>query len=248
MAAEIHHPATSSGQRKWPESVLSDEGLVQVRDDHKAHCDLLHAAEASPTSQGRQHLVALRDHGREGRPKRHTVWLNVYDIDEVTAQLNAAGLHAANIGVYHCGVEVMGDEWFFAWGATNASGVWHNQPKGHGIHIFKESLCMGESELADTEIREVLAELMEEWAGNSYHPVTRNCIDFAEAVILALRCQETMPSWVRGAVDLGKSPILYPLADMGWQMMKWWRTRPRSEYWCNCQVKRCCNDLVESRE
>mmetsp|Transcript_34327 Transcript_34327/g.106576 ORF Transcript_34327/g.106576 Transcript_34327/m.106576 type:complete len:192 (-) Transcript_34327:59-634(-) len=162
--------------------------------------------------------------------KGHEVWLHVYDIDPVTARLNQAVLKSINLGAFHCGVEVLGDEWFFAWGESDATGIIWNEPRLHQVHIYRESVCMGETPLSNDEIRDVVATAMDNWPANSYHPIHRNCITFAEELVQSLRVAEPFPAWVRGAVDAGKSPLLAPVADWGWQWIKWWcSTTPEAE-------------------
>jgi hypothetical protein len=78
------------------------------------------------------------------RVKRgYEVWLHVYDLDVMAARMNELFLRSMSLGAYHCGVEVLDREWFASFGRTDRSGVvWHD-PKQHSIHIYKESLAMG---------------------------------------------------------------------------------------------------------
>jgi len=154
--------------------------------------------------------------------RQHKVWLHVYDIDAIAARLNEAVLKSLNLGVFHCGVEVLGDEWFFAWGETDVTGIIWNEPRSHHVHVYRESVCMGETPLSEAEIRGVIAHAMDSWPANSYHPLTRNCVSFAEELVGSLRVTEPFPPWVRGVVDAGNSPLLFPIADWGWQWVKWW--------------------------
>mmetsp|Transcript_6185 Transcript_6185/g.19262 ORF Transcript_6185/g.19262 Transcript_6185/m.19262 type:complete len:194 (-) Transcript_6185:65-646(-) len=164
-----------------------------------------------------------------GPGRRQQVWLHVYDIDQVTAWLNEAVLRAANLGAFHCGVEVLGDEWFFAWGESDATGVMWNEPRQHQVHIYRESLCMGETPLTDSEIRALLANTMDCWSASSYHPIKRNCVTFAEELLGLLRVSEPFPAWVRGAADAGRSPLVFPIADCAWRWVRWWNSRPGEE-------------------
>jgi len=152
------------------------------------------------------------------------VWLNVYDIDAFTGRLNTALLRDANLGAFHCGVQVLGGELFFAWGETEHTGIIWTEPRSHQVHVYRESISMGESPLSEAEIRTVIAHAMDAWPANSYHPLTRNCVTFAEELIKTLQVPEPCPSWIRGAVDAGNVPWLKPVADCGWSWVKWWCT------------------------
>mmetsp|Transcript_27733 Transcript_27733/g.54437 ORF Transcript_27733/g.54437 Transcript_27733/m.54437 type:complete len:221 (+) Transcript_27733:58-720(+) len=156
------------------------------------------------------------------RRRRHEVWLNVYDIDAFTGRLNTSFLRDANLGAFHCGVQVLGEELFFAWGETDHTGIVWTEPRSHQVHVYRESISMGECPLSEPEIREVIANAMDAWPANSYHPLTRNCVTFAEELIERLQAPEPCPPWIRGAADAGNVPWLRPIADCGWNWVKWW--------------------------
>lgn len=159
------------------------------------------------------------------RVKRgYEVWLHVYDLDVMAARMNELFLRSMSLGAYHCGVEVLGREWFASFGRTDRSGVvWHD-PKQHSIHIYKESVAMGTSPLSQDEIMVALCDAMDNWPENSYHPISRNCITFAEELLAALKVPNAFPAWVRGAASAANSKILFPVADYGWEWIKWWHS------------------------
>merc|ERR1711924_437192 len=104
-----------------------------------------------------------------GGKRNHQVWLHIYDLDPVVAKLNDYALRAVGMGAFHCGVEVLGSEWFFAWGDSSETGVLYCAPKGHQGHVYKESMFMGNSPLTQIEVRTLIGKAMEAWPGNSYH-------------------------------------------------------------------------------
>merc|ERR1719384_534870 len=76
----------------------------------------------------------------------HEVYLNVYDYNWATSYLNMA-LRQYNLGMHHCGLEVLGEELFFAGAAdTIATGV-HlmPEPRKHPTHVFQTAICLGET-------------------------------------------------------------------------------------------------------
>jgi hypothetical protein len=164
---------------------------------------------------------------QERRRKRgHQVWLHVYDLDSYTGKLNDYVLRPLSAGAFHCGVEVLLDEWFFACGDSDCSGVLCNEPKGHQVHVYKESICMGDSPLTEDGVKSALCSAMDDWSANSYHPIHRNCLNFAEDLCKRLQVPEAFPTWVRGAPDVGKNPLLLPIADWGWRWIQWYNTEP----------------------
>lgn len=160
--------------------------------------------------------------------RNHQVWLHIYDLDAVIAKLNDYALRAMGLGAYHCAVEVLGNEWFFAWGDSSDfnSGVLFNEPKCHQIHVYKESINMGVSPLTEEEVKAVIRRQMEAWPANSYHIVRHNCVHFAEDLLQKLRVPQPFPTWVRGAPDAGNSSMLQPLADWGWNWMRGYYDSP----------------------
>jgi len=162
--------------------------------------------------------------------EEHEVWLHVYDLGPVTGRLNEFVLRGANLGAFHCGIEVLGDEWSFqgfhdAWDDPTLSGVVRNEPRLHPAYIYRESLFMGVSPLDKHSIDYVLDSMMEEWPANMYHIVSRNCVTFAEEFAKALQAPEEFPPWVRGAMDACKQPTIKAIADYGWSVFKEWSRR-----------------------
>ena len=50
------------------------------------------------------------------------VFLHVYDLDETTKKLNAVSMATLGTGVFHVGLELFGDEWYYRQGFRNESG------------------------------------------------------------------------------------------------------------------------------
>jgi len=161
------------------------------------------------------------------RRARFDVWLHIYDLGPVTGKLNEFVLRGANLGAFHVGVEVMGEEWSFqgfrdAWDDDTLSGVVHNAPKAHPAYLYRESISLGRTPYPEDSIDAVIDAMMDDWPANSYHIVSRNCVTFAEEFTHALQVPEPFPAWVRGAVDAGKQPTLFAVADYGWSWFKWY--------------------------
>eukprot|EP00450_Noctiluca_scintillans_P006077 CAMPEP_0194481866 /NCGR_PEP_ID=MMETSP0253-20130528/4086_1 /TAXON_ID=2966 /ORGANISM="Noctiluca scintillans" /LENGTH=222 /DNA_ID=CAMNT_0039321373 /DNA_START=29 /DNA_END=697 /DNA_ORIENTATION=+ len=161
---------------------------------------------------------------KERARRKREVYLNVYDLDAMTASFNDFMLRwNAGLGTFHCGVEVLGEELYFAYGDTDDSGVIISAvPRSHPVHIYRETLSMGESTLSEHGITSAIVQIMNEWPANSYHPITRNCVAFAEVLLLMLEVPDAFPEWVRGAAEVGKSRMLLPVADYTWAWVKWY--------------------------
>jgi len=158
------------------------------------------------------------------------VWIHVYELGRVVRRLNKMVLRPANLGAFHCGLEVLGSEWSFrcfdfAWDDPTMSGVIRNEPRIHPAYLYRESVMLGHTPLSERAIESLLHIIKEEWPANSYHMVSRNCVTFAEMFAQSLQAPEPFPSWVRGAMDACKAPPLKAISNCAWSWLKWWSKR-----------------------
>ena len=61
--------------------------------------------------------------------------------------------------------------------------------------IFRESVYVGETNLSQTEVQQVVARLGQEYKGNRYHLLQRNCNHFATELCFQLVGKHA-PAWV----------------------------------------------------
>lgn len=108
----------------------------------------------------------------------------------------------SGLGAFHCGVEVLGVEWSFQamidCETDEMTGVMCHTPKSHPRHVYRESIWLGGSPLCANEICNVLARLERDWPARSYHFLTHNCTDFAEALSKCLNVPHPFPTWAHG--------------------------------------------------
>ena len=159
------------------------------------------------------------------------------------AKINQSFLHQMGLGAFHAGVEVLGDEWYFRYAEHEESGVVWMRPQAHQVHVYRESVDLGFSELTEGQIRTVLGEMVDQWTANSYHPVKRNCLHFAQAFVEALQCPEPFPHWVLGLPDAIQTPLLMPIADKSWDWMRWWNSSSSS--CCQPEAGWLCPEAIE---
>merc|ERR1711957_1071873 len=98
-------------------------------------------------------------------------------------------------------------EFFFSWGETDTTGNHRSEPRTHLVHSYRETINMGHCRLEEMQIHHAIGELVRAWPESSYHPITRNCVTFAEAMISRLEAPESFPRWVHGAADWSKGPV-----------------------------------------
>mmetsp|Transcript_83999 Transcript_83999/g.261244 ORF Transcript_83999/g.261244 Transcript_83999/m.261244 type:complete len:216 (-) Transcript_83999:120-767(-) len=138
-----------------------------------------------------------------GPGRRQQVWLHVYDIDQVTAWLNEAVLRAANLGAFHCGVEVYGWEWSFRdTMSPDGTGVFCCTPRGSEGHVYREAVPMGKTATSEIEVMQLVAVLEKEWPGRLYDVLTRNCCHFSDEFCQRLGVG-AIPTWVMNLAGAG---------------------------------------------
>jgi len=155
---------------------------------------------------------------RPGTP--FPVWLHVYDLGPISKLLiNSWALTSRDsscLGIFHVGIEVLNVEFSFQAMADcgeddNITGLtWHN-PKSHPRHVYRESVCMGNSALDVKQVGNLLEKLEKEWMARIYHCLTKNCVDFAEHFATCLGAPLPFPKWAHGlAKNLASRDLVPP--------------------------------------
>jgi len=127
------------------------------------------------------------------------VFLNVYDLHDA----NSYG-YPFGVGVFHSGVEIAGKEYSFGGHEFSYTGVFDIEPTSAYGAKFRESICLGETTLSEKEIERVIEELSNDYPGNGYHPLTKNCNTFANELCLRL-VKKGIPGYVNRLANLGST-------------------------------------------
>jgi hypothetical protein len=127
------------------------------------------------------------------------VLLNIYDLTPSAGGVNNM-LYAVGLGLHHSGVEIDGVEYSFAQGA----GIFEQSPKDVPNAIFRESVYMGTILEAPSShvVRRAISDLRDEFHGDAYHLIRRNCNHFANAFCWVL-LRKTIPAHVNRLADIG---------------------------------------------
>eukprot|EP00930_Biecheleria_cincta_P066959 TRINITY_DN5330_c0_g1_i2.p1 TRINITY_DN5330_c0_g1~~TRINITY_DN5330_c0_g1_i2.p1 ORF type:complete len:366 (+),score=54.33 TRINITY_DN5330_c0_g1_i2:72-1100(+) len=160
----------------------------------------------------------LRTARRPGTP--FPVWLHVYDLGHISKYLvNSWALNSRDsscLGIFHVGVEVLNVEFSFQAMADcgdddDITGLtWHN-PKSHPRHVYRESVCLGNSALNAYQVGKLLEKLEKEWPARKYHCLTKNCVDFAEHFTRLVGAPLPFPKWTHGlAKNLASRDLVPP--------------------------------------
>nr|GMD48634.1 deSI-like protein At4g17486 [Ipomoea batatas] len=118
------------------------------------------------------------------------VYLNVYDLTPINGYAYWFGL-----GVYHSGVQVHGVEYGFGAHEHSTTGIFEVEPKQCPGFTFRKSILIGRTDLGPKEVRAFMEKLAEEYSGNSYNLITKNCNHFCNDVCSRLT-GKPIPRWV----------------------------------------------------
>ncbi|GMG98956.1 hypothetical protein Nepgr_000796 [Nepenthes gracilis] len=125
------------------------------------------------------------------------VYLNVYDLTPINGYAYWLGL-----GVYHSGVQVHGIEYAFGAHDHATSGVFEVEPKQCPGFTFRKSVLIGRTDLGSKEVRTLMEKLSQDYLGNTYHLITKNCNHFCNDMCMRLT-DKPIPSWVNRLARLG---------------------------------------------
>ncbi|CAL1387995.1 unnamed protein product [Linum trigynum] len=125
------------------------------------------------------------------------VYLNVYDLTPMNGYAYWVGL-----GIYHSGVQVHGVEYGFGAHDHSTTGIFEVEPKQCPGFTFRKSILIGRTDLGPKEVRSMMEKMAQEYSGNTYHLITKNCNHFCNDVCLKLT-GKTIPSWVNRLARLG---------------------------------------------
>ncbi|KHJ87619.1 hypothetical protein OESDEN_12604 [Oesophagostomum dentatum] len=130
--------------------------------------------------------------------------------------------YASNIGfgIFHSGIEVYGVEYAYGGHPYAFSGVFENSPQdaeelGENFK-FKQSIVIGETTITAAGVRELIKALGEEYRGDRYHLISRNCNHFS-AVLAKKLTGNDIPTWINRLANLsGSIPFLERCLPQEW--------------------------------
>ncbi|KAE9621293.1 hypothetical protein Lal_00023560 [Lupinus albus] len=125
------------------------------------------------------------------------VYLNVYDLTTINGYAYWFGL-----GVYHSGVQVHDVEYAFGAHEYPSTGIFEGEPKRcHGFR-FRKTIAIGKTDMEHGEVKGLMEELANEYKGNAYNLITKNCNHFCNAACLKLTGNH-IPNWVNRLARIG---------------------------------------------
>eukprot|EP00933_Yihiella_yeosuensis_P064560 TRINITY_DN67997_c0_g1_i1.p1 TRINITY_DN67997_c0_g1~~TRINITY_DN67997_c0_g1_i1.p1 ORF type:complete len:447 (-),score=81.89 TRINITY_DN67997_c0_g1_i1:118-1458(-) len=155
--------------------------------------------------------AALAGRYNDPKPEEHglPVRIHVYDVsqEESIQKINRVLAHKSSPirfgGVFHAGVEVNGLEWSFGFSASETHpGVSCVEPKTHPQHHYRQTVYLGRTIVQAEDIADIITDLIEEYPGDDYDLLRRNCCHFADDFSQRLGVGG-IPGWVIRLARLG---------------------------------------------
>lgn len=101
---------------------------------------------------------------------------------------------------------VHGQEYAFGAHEHPTTGIFEVEPKKCPGFTFRKSILIGRTDMGQKEVLSFMEKLAEEYSGNSYNLITKNCNHFCNDACLKL-IGKPIPSWVNRLARLGKNII-----------------------------------------
>lgn len=140
------------------------------------------------------------------------VFVNVYDLHHANNYAWYVG-----VGIFHSGIEIGDKEYSFGGHDFSYTGVFDIVPRTAYGAKFRETHLLGEVDITPRDLQRIIDELSDEFPGNSYHPLTRNCNTFANELCLRL-LKVGIPSYVNRLANMGSALSCF-IPQSGLQML-----------------------------
>lgn len=97
---------------------------------------------------------------------------------------------------------VHGIEYAFGAHEHSTSGIFEVEPKKCPGFTFRKSILVGKTDLGPKEVRAFMEKLSEQYSGNTYNLIAKNCNHFCNDVCVRLT-SKPIPKWVNRLAHLG---------------------------------------------
>jgi len=137
------------------------------------------------------------------------VYVHIYDVSQEDSVKKFNKYMASRYspikfgGIFHAGIEVNGLEWSYGVSYTDSvPGLSCIEPKTHPAHSYRQSVQLRHTKMNAEEIADLISTLIEEYPGDDYCLLRRNCCHFADDFSRRLGSGR-IPGWIHRLARLG---------------------------------------------
>lgn len=102
---------------------------------------------------------------------------------------------------------VHGTEYAFGAHEYPTTGIFEGEPKQCEGFTFRKTILIGKTDMGPSEVRAVMEELADNYKGNAYNLITKNCNHFCNDACIKIT-GNPIPSWVNRLARIGKTSLL----------------------------------------
>lgn len=186
----------------WLHDASAWAGMNKVEETSPSSETTLSGTSTAASSTGRKRREAPKEVGLP-------VFLHIYDVsqDESVQKLNRILAHRYSPlklgGVFHAGVEVNSLEWSYGYSMSETvPGISCVEPRTHPAHHYRQTVRLPRTKLTGEEIMLIMGQLLEEYPGDDYDLLRRNCCHFADDFCQRLGVGP-IPGWVHRLARIG---------------------------------------------
>ena len=105
-------------------------------------------------------------------------------------------------------IAVHGVEYAFGAHEYPTTGIFEGEPKQCDGFSFRKSILIGWTDVSPEEVRGIMGEFSEEYKGNAYNLITKNCNHFCNDACIRLTANP-IPSWVNRLARIGMNAFTH---------------------------------------
>jgi hypothetical protein len=147
-------------------------------------------------------LVGLHEYPSQNSPFiAHSFFLftsNLYTCQSSTHPVNTS--HCLT----PCSLSAHGTEYAFGAHDFPTSGVFEVEPKNTPGFTFRQSIQMGTTQMTSREFRGFIETAADEYTGDSYHLIVKNCNHFTEDMCFRMTGRH-IPGWINRLAHIGEA-------------------------------------------
>jgi hypothetical protein len=178
----------------------NNAGLPQCTVNNECFVDVVDAGEPRTPCNGcngrgvisdLETILVQREETQDWFPGGSQVLLNIYHLDSNWSGANHVSKELFGVGgAFHAAIEVYGNEWSYG-----AEGISCSEPRSHQVHVYHESILLGETTLTAQQVRRLVTCMGSKWLGQDYNLLENNCCNFADTLSMKL-VGDHVPGWV----------------------------------------------------